>query len=124
MIRQPKDRQAWLTALSAFFAAVLTTLAGAVPVAGPELAAAGHQPAVERGIDARHSGKPVSARVDAPNPWLFAGNSSGSDPALAARYETRDPWAASPQFSLPDAFRIPLSVARVRDGRTRAPPVA
>ena len=117
MTRRQTRRNPWST----LFAALLSALAG-VSAFGVNASHAGGLSAAEHAADLRATGKTASIRPDAFDPSLRLGGSNGSDVALHPRDIAAESWANGLQSVLPAAFRLPVSIARTRDGRTRAPP--
>lgn len=122
MTQSPASRQKTRSPWAAILAVVLGALAGFASGFGFATSTAGGISISDHGLDARTAGKSASVRLDASNPDASVGGTS-PDAALS-RSESFDPWPRETCLALPGAFRLPIAVALVRDGRSRAPPVA
>ncbi|WP_295555933.1 hypothetical protein [uncultured Hyphomicrobium sp.] len=105
-------------------AALLGALTSAA-AAGPSASFVTAPIVAEHGGDARSTtAKPATVRPEAYDISLNLGGLDDSGTALAARDGEPLLWTSALDLSLPAAFDLPVSAARTRDGRTRAPPVA
>lgn len=113
-----KNRSPW----AAILAVVLGALAGFASGFGLASSTAGGISVADHGLDARTAGKSASVRLDSSDRDTSLG---GTAPAALPRgSESFAPWPGETRLGLPHAYLLPISVALVRDGRTRAPPVA
>jgi hypothetical protein len=96
-----------LASVSAF--GLSTSLAGGLSIAG-------------HSADARVGVKPASLRTDTFDASFDFGGLDDQGAALAASDLDTDPWTSASASVIPAALDLPVSVARARDGRTRAPP--
>ncbi|WP_139247879.1 hypothetical protein [Hyphomicrobium sp. CS1GBMeth3] len=120
----PRNRQRSRSSWSALLAAVLGALAS-VSTLGFSPTFAGGLSVAERGADVRATSKAASLRQDLFDPSLRLGGPSDGDPAVDPRDNEADAWAcALRSLPAPSVRVLPVSVERVRDGRTRAPPAA
>jgi hypothetical protein len=103
-------------------AVFLGVIAGAASALGVGTNLSGSASVSEQTTNTHSTGKPVSVRLDAYDPSIGFG---GGDPTLALRSDDN---SLSRLFhSDPirlQAFGLPVVVARVRDGLSRAPPLA
>lgn len=123
MTHRPRARQQSRNSWSALLAVLLGVLAGistftvSASVAGG-LSVAGHS------ADARSTSKPATIRPDRLDASMNVGGFD--DPTAALPPHTYD--AAHRPSAIADllspAFDVPADIARTRDGRTRAPPLA
>lgn len=123
MSHRQRSRQRGRSSWSALLAVLLGALAGASAF-GLTNTFAGGLSIAEHNADARTTGKTASIRPDAFDPSLRLAGADGPDAALHPCTDATDLWAYGPQTVLPVAFDLPVSIARTRDGRTRAPPHA
>lgn len=114
---QLRSRNSW----SAILAVLLSTLAG-VFAFGLSGSFAGGPSIAEQSTDARTAGKPASLRADKYDPSLNLGGLTDPGPGLESYGHGISPWTGSAQLLLPAALSVPISVERMRDGRSRAPP--
>lgn len=118
---RPKGRRKPWTA---FLAALLGALTSVVAAAAPP-SFVGHLAVADHGSDARATAaKPAAVRSQASDAALNGGGLDDPGAALAARDHDPVLWTASLALPLPWAFGLPVSAARTRDGRSRAPPRA
>jgi hypothetical protein len=97
-------------------------LAGAASALGVSTNLPGGTSVSEQGSDTRSTGKPVSVRLDAYDPSIGFG---GDDPTVALRNdETLLSRICNSRPVRTRAFGLPVDFARVRNGLSRAPPVA
>ncbi|MCC7251433.1 hypothetical protein [Hyphomicrobium sp.] len=123
MTHRPSGRQQSRNSWSALLAVVLGALAGATSL-GLNTSFAGGLSIAEHGRDVRTTGKPASVRPDTIDPSLNLGGLDDPSAALAAGDIDTGRWTGARITVLPAPFLLPLSIARTRDGRTRAPPHA
>ncbi|MDQ8699122.1 hypothetical protein [Hyphomicrobium sp. LHD-15] len=108
--------------MAAFLAVVLGMLAGAASALGVSTSLPGGPSVSEASTDARSTGKPVSVRLDAYDPSLGFG---GGDSSVAfGGDDTFSPALFLTSPIRPHAFGLPIDVARIRNGLSRAPPLA
>ena len=112
-----KSRNSW----SAILAVLLSTLAGASAF-GLNGSFAGGTSIAEQNADTRSASKPASLRTDKFDPSLNLGGLADPGPGLDSSGHGLSPWTGSPRLRLPAALSLPVSVERMRDGRSRAPP--
>lgn len=118
--RRPRGRNSW----TAFLAALLGALTSAVAT-GPATSFAGAPMVASHASDARATtAKPAAVRPAASDLALNLGGLDEPGSALAARDCDPVLWTSALDQPLPAAFDLPVSAARTRDGRTRAPPSA
>lgn len=118
--RRPRGRSSW----TAFLAALLGALTSAV-AAGPSTSFAGTPIVAEHTSGTRATlAKPIAVRPVASDLALNLGGLDDPGAALAARDYHPVLWTSALDYPLPVAFDLPVSAARTRDGRTRAPPSA
>lgn len=119
MKHRQRRRHSW----SALLAVLLSALAGASAL-GINASFAGGLSVAAHATDVRTTGKAASVRPDAFDPTLKLGGAGGDDAALHPRDDVAHRWADGLRAVLQTAFDLPVSIARTRDGRTRAPPAA
>jgi hypothetical protein len=107
---------------AALLAVLLGILAGAASALGVSTTQSGSTSVSEQATDAGSRSKPLSVRFDVSDPSIGFGGDD--DTSFALR---NDEGALSHPFHLKpvhrQAFRLPVSIARVRNGLTRAPPL-
>ncbi|CAN0343689.1 unnamed protein product, partial [Phaeothamnion confervicola] len=116
---RPKGRNSWSTLL----AVLLGALAGASAF-GLSTSFSGGLSIAGQSADTRAPVKPASVRLDTADPSLNLGGLDDPGAALLARETDADLWTNGAPSVLPAALDLPISVARTRDGRSRAPPHA
>lgn len=122
MTTRPDARRTRRNPWAAILAVVLGMLAGAASALGVSTNLPGGTSVSEQGSDTRSTGKPVSVRLDAYDPSIGFG---GDDPTVALRNdETLLSRICNSRPVRTHAFGLPVDFARVRNGLSRAPPVA
>ncbi len=123
MTYRPRNRQRSRNSWSALLAVVLGALASASTFAlstgfAGGLSIAGHS------ADSRNTSNPATVRPDRFDASSNFGGLDDPAAALAPHDLEAAPWMSGFVTSLPAAFILPADIARIRDGRTRAPPHA
>lgn len=122
MTHQPDNPRTRRNPWTAILAVLLGMLAGAVSAIGVSASPSGATSISEQTTDTRSTGKPASVRQEVYDIAI----GSGGDDATAALLcdETFPSSTGRASAANPKAFRLPVSFARIRDGLTRAPPLA
>ncbi len=122
MTIRPDIRQARRSPWAAFLAVVLGMLAGAASALGVSTSLPGGTSVSETATDARSTGKPISVRLDAYDPSLGFGG--GEPPVALHGDEAFSPTLFQSSLIRAQHFGLPVDVARIRNGLSRAPPLA
>jgi hypothetical protein len=118
----PEDRRTRRNPWTAILAVLLGLLAGAVSAIGVSASPSGGTSVSEQTTDTRSTGKPNSVRLDTYDVAIGFG---GDDPTAALVADEAPPVGAHHASTTKlQAFHLPIRFARIRDGLTRAPPLA
>ena len=123
MAHRPHGRLPSRKSWSALLAVLLGALAS-VTAFGLSTSFAGGLSIAGHSADARTGVTPASLRTDTFDASFDFGGVDDPGAALTASDLDTDSWTSASTSVLPAAFDLPTSVARTRDGRTRAPPRA